>query len=106
MKLETLIFVLYVFDFCFCNLSPLPASTSSNLLFDAYSLNSNATLEKRKNFDLNKTQTFHLSKKRPYYEEPKTLEITVALKDESDTSMMKGDTKRVVYCATTNQYCN
>ena len=102
MKLKSLIFFLHICKFCSCNISHLPVHRF-DALSDVETSNTNVTFEKWIDLDRNETRMSHMSKERHYREEPKKLEITVALKDESDTSMMKGDTKRVVYRVVTSQ---
>ena len=95
MRLKSLIFFLHICQFCSCNISHLPEHRFDPLS-DVETSNTNVTLEKWIDLDGNETRMSHMLEERYYREESKKLEITVALKDESDTSMMKGDTKRVV----------
>ena len=101
MKISYHLLILYICKICMCNSSQLPLHRLGSLS-NVETSNKNTTVQKSKYFAISENQHLDSSKDRRYYDDPETFDITVALKDESDTSMMKGDTKKVDYRVAAN----
>ena len=94
MKNSWRLLILYICKICMCKSSQLPSHRLGSLINVEIS---NTTMQKSQSVSIREPQHLTSSKVIQYTDEPETLDITVALKDESDTSMMKGDTKKVGY---------
>ena len=102
MELKTLLLIFHLCKVCICNSNHLPNLDIISQL-NTKSLSANTNLTNLQHSCSNGTPKLPFLQERRYHETPQTLEITVALKDESDTSLMKGDTKKVVYRVAANK---